>query len=119
VTAVTVYHNPSCGSSRRALDLLADLGVDVEVVRYLQTPPDRPTLERLVAGLVDPVTDLVRRDARLTELGLTNDDVATANQVVDVLERTPALLQRPLVLCGDRVLIGRPVDRIAAFVTGG
>lgn len=119
MTAVTVYHNPSCGSSRRALEILADLGVDVDVVTYLRNPPDRATLERLVAGLVDPVTELVRRDARFAEAGLTDADVATAAQVVDVLERTPALLQRPLVVRGDRVLIGRPTDRIAPFVTGG
>jgi len=116
---VTVYHNPSCGSSRRALALLAEREVEVDVVAYLRTPPDRGTLERLVAGLVDPVTDLVRRDARFRELGLGDADVETAAQVVDLLVREPALLQRPLVVHDDRVLIGRPVERIEAFLNGG
>jgi arsenate reductase (glutaredoxin) len=98
--------------------VLRELGVDHEVVEYLKTPPDRATLERLVAGLEDDPTDLVRRDARFAKLGLTDDDVSTPEQVVDLLVREKALLQRPVLVRGDRAVIGRPKSRIAPFVAG-
>ena len=68
---VTVYHNPNCGSSKNALALLDELGVDYEVVLYLKTPPDRATLTKIVAGLDGPDEDLVRKDNRFEQLGLT------------------------------------------------
>jgi arsenate reductase len=95
--------------------VLQELGVDHDVVLYLKNPPDRETLEAIVAGLEDPPTALVRRDARFGKLGLTDDDVATPEQVVDVILREKALMQRPLLVKGDRAIIGRPKDRVAPF----
>ncbi len=89
------------------------------VVEYLKQPPDRDTLAAIVAGLEDPVTDLVRRDARFEKLGLTDADVTTAEQVVELLAKEKALLQRPVIVHGDRAIIGRPKTRVAPFVTGG
>jgi arsenate reductase len=89
-----------------------ELGVPVHVVLYLKQPPDAETLRAIVAKLEDPVTDLVRRDANFAKLGLTDADVATPEQVVDVLVAHKALLQRPLLVLADRALIGRPKDRV-------
>lgn len=99
--------------------MLQDLGVPFTVVEYLKQPPDRETLRSIVAGLEDPVTDLVRRDARFEKLGLTDADVATADQVVELLAKDKALLQRPVIVHGDRAIIGRPKTRVAPFVSGG
>ncbi len=65
-----------------------ELGVAAEIVIYQKTPPDRPALEAIIAKLVDPVTDLVRRDAEFAKLGLTDADVATTEQVIEVLWAT-------------------------------
>ena len=92
--------------------------VDVEVVRYLETPPDRATLEMIVAALEDPVEDLVRKDANFKKLGLDPDDYTTAPPVIDLLLEHPKLLQRPVLVKGDRAIIGRPKDRVEPFVTG-
>lgn len=89
-----------------------ELGVIAEIVIYQKVPPDRATLERLVAQLEDPVTDLVRRDSLYKRLGLTDADVATPEQVVDIVERHKMLLQRPVVVRGDRAIIGRPKERV-------
>lgn len=89
-----------------------ELGVPVDVVAYLKQPPDADALRAIVAKLEDPVTDLVRRDANFKKLGLTDDDVATPEQVVDVLVAHKALLQRPLLVLPDRALIGRPKERV-------
>src|SRR3954447_6214664 len=114
---VTVYHNPNCGSSKNALALLDELGVDYEVVLYLKTPPARPTLERIVAGLDGPVEDLVRKDSRFEKLGLDPESyVGRPEAVVELLSREKALMQRPLLVRGDKAVIGRPKERIPDFV---
>ena len=87
-------------------------GVDYDTVLYLKTPPDEATLRAIIAKLEDPVTDLVRRDNMWAKLGLTDDDAATPEQVVDLLVRHKQLLQRPLLVTAHRAIIGRPKDRV-------
>ena len=113
---VTILHNNRCSTSRSAMDRLAEAHVQAEVVDYLRHPLDAAALEILLDRLEDAPTDLVRRDAHFAELGLTDADVATREQVVDVLVRHPRLLQRPVLVKGERAIIGRPRDRVAAFL---
>ena len=92
-------------------------GVDVDVVLYMKEPPDRATLEKIVAVLEDPVEDLVRKDANFKKLGLDPDDyVGDAGAVVDVLVDHKGLLQRPLLVREDKAIIGRPKDRVGPFL---
>ena len=91
--------------------------VDAEVVQYLKTPPDRATLEKIVDALEDPVEDLVRKDATFTKLELDPDDYTTGPAVVDLLLAHPKLMQRPVLVKGDRAIIGRPKDRVEPFLT--
>ena len=93
-----------------------ELGIDAEVIVYQKTPPDRAALEWLVAHLEDPSTLLVRRDSLFTKLGLGEDDVRSPEQIVDLLLARKMLLQRPIVVRGDRAIIGRPKDRVRAFL---
>jgi len=116
MAAITIYHNPNCNSSVNGVKIAADLGVDVDVVLYLKTPPDSDTLRGIIAKLEDPVTDLVRRDANFAKLGLTDDDVATDDQVVATIAAHKALLQRPLIVTDDVAIIGRPKDRVSALL---
>ena len=78
--------------------------------------PDREQLTELVDKLEDPTTDLVRRDAQFTKLGITDADVETPEQVIDILEQHPQLLQRPVLVKGDRAIIGRPKTRVPEFL---
>ncbi|MFI5043948.1 MAG: arsenate reductase family protein, partial [Acidimicrobiales bacterium] len=71
----------------------------------------------LLGQLEDPPTDLVRRDAKFKQYGLTDADVATADQVADVLAEHPELLQRPVLVKGGKAIIGRPKDRVAPFLS--
>jgi arsenate reductase len=117
--AVTIYHNPDCSTSRHAIDTLAELGVDADVVPYRKTPPDAATLRVVIAKLdVDQPTDLVRRDALFGRLGLSDSDVATADQVVATLVEHPMLLQRPLLVTDARAFIGRPKERVREQFAG-
>ncbi|MCS5689432.1 uncharacterized protein METZ01_LOCUS18774 [marine metagenome] len=91
--------------------------VEAEVVLYMKTPPDRATLEQIVSVLEDPVEDLVRKDSKFKELGLSPDDyVENPQAVIDLLVERKALMQRPVLVKSDRAIIGRPKDRIAEFL---
>ncbi len=113
---VTILHNQSCSTSRAAMERLGDAHVEAEVVDYLRHPLDAAALEDLLDKLEDAPTELVRRDAYFAELGLTAADVATREQVVDVLAAHPRLMQRPVLVKGDRAIIGRPKERVAGFL---
>jgi len=109
---VTIFHNPNCNSSTNAVNIAKELGVDAEIVLYLKTPPDAATLGKIIDKLEDPVTDLVRRDNLWQKLGLRDEDVATKEQVIDVLVAHKQLLQRPLLVTKKTAIIGRPKDRV-------
>ena len=95
-----------------------ELGVDHDVVLYIKEPPDRKTLESIIAGLEDPVEDLVRKDSKFKKLELNPDDfVDNPNAVIDILVAHKQLLQRPVVVKGDAAIIGRPKDRIREFLS--
>ncbi len=88
-----------------------------ETVLYMKKPPDRQTLEHIVSILEDPVEDLVRKDSRFKKLELNpNDYVDNPQAVVDLLTDQKALMQRPLVVKGNRAIIGRPKSRITEFL---
>lgn len=114
--ALVIYHNPSCSKSRQTLGILQQAGVEPEVVLYKQAPPDRATLEKIVAAVDVEASKLVRRDPEFKEAGLTSADVQTAEQVVEVLLAHPALMERPVVVKGDRVVLGRPPENVEALL---
>jgi arsenate reductase len=88
------------------------------VVEYLKERPDRASLEHLLSILEDPATDLVRRDSQFKKLGLSEADVETKEQIVNLLLGKPRLMQRPVVVMGERAIIGRPKARVLEFLSG-
>src|ERR1700730_9550130 len=96
-----VYHNPSCSKSRGALEILADEGVDHDVVEYLRAPPDRAALERIVDTIDVPPAELVRQDRRFEELGLSASDYTTRDAVIELLLEHPELMQRAGIVRGE------------------
>ncbi|MEI8403654.1 MAG: ArsC/Spx/MgsR family protein [Actinomycetes bacterium] len=116
---VVIFHNPNCSTSRHAVEVAAEMGVSVTERRYLLKAErlDRSEILALAGMLEDPVTDLVRRDANFTKLGLTDADVETVDQVADVLAEHFALLQRPILVRDGRAIVGRPKDRVAPFLS--
>src|SRR5215470_9805028 len=95
---VQIFHNPPCSKSRGAMQILEEKGVDANIVRYLDTPPDRATLERILDAIDDEPIALVRTgDPKFKDSGLTKDDVRTRAQVIDVLLKHPEVMERPVV----------------------
>jgi arsenate reductase len=116
VSEFTVYHNPSCSKSRGALEILAEQGIETDVVQYLKTPPDKKTLERIVDAIPNPPADLVRKDKRFQELGLDATDYTTKAAVVKLLLEHPELMERPVVFRGERAVIARPSENVLTLV---
>ena len=91
--------------------------MDVEIVNYRSNPPGADELRAIIAKLDDPPTTLVRRDALFAKLGLTDADVATVDQIVDVIVNNKMIMQRPLLVSDDRAIIGRPKERVREFLS--
>ena len=94
-----------------------ELGADAEIVIYRKNPPDEARLREIITKLEDPPTDLVRRDSLFQKLGLTDADVETVDQIVQVIVANKMIMQRPLLVTADRAIIGRPKDRVTALLS--
>jgi arsenate reductase (glutaredoxin) len=115
---VTIYHNPHCHASQNAITIADELGVAYDIILYLKERPDRATLEAIADRLEDPVADLVRKDSLFKKLGLDAADYVDRDPVVELLVQRPALLQRPVVVRGERAIVGRPKERIRELLAG-
>ncbi len=94
-----------------------ELGVEADIVNYIKDPLDSATLREIIAKLEDPPTDLVRRDAQFKKLELSDADVDTVDQIVEVLVADKRLLQRPLLVTDETAIIGRPKERVVALLS--
>ena len=108
---VVIYHNTRCSKSRSACELVAGRGVDARIVEYLKTPPGKDELRELLQKLGMKPSELVRRgeDAfKENYAGKALDE----EQWLDALVAHPVLIERPIVVYGDRAVIGRPPEKI-------
>jgi arsenate reductase len=114
---VTLWTNPSCSKSRGAEALLAERGVAVDAVRYLDTPPSRQELERVLGllGTDDPRVLVRTGEALYAQLGLASAD---RDELLDALATHPELIERPVVLRGDRAVVARPPERLLELLDG-
>lgn len=106
-----IYHNPRCSKSRATFALLEERGVELDVVEYLKTPPDRNELETLARKLGGSVADMVRSDEPEYRAAFS-DKTPSRDELLDLLVAQPKLLQRPIVVVGDEARIGRPPERV-------
>lgn len=113
----TLYHNPRCSKSRQALALLEENGIAPTIVKYLDTPPDPATVRALVKKLgLKRAHDLVRdKEAEYKQAGLDKD--ADDDTVINAIARYPKLLERPVLVRGDRAVLGRPPENVLTLVT--
>ncbi|MDO4641463.1 MAG: arsenate reductase (glutaredoxin) [Neisseria sp.] len=114
---IILYHNPRCSKSRAALGLLESRRLQVDVIRYLDTPPDLQTLQNLFKKLgfesarsMMRVKDDLYHSLKLDDPHLDNDALLKA------IAQHPALLERPIAVIGERAAIGRPLELIEAIL---
>jgi arsenate reductase len=108
---VVVWYNPRCSKCRGAEELLAAHGIPAERLLYLDSPPARAEIARVLAllGTADPRTLMRTSEPRYAELGLAS---ATADELIDAMARYPELIQRPVVIWADRAVIARPPETL-------
>jgi arsenate reductase len=112
MTDVTIYHNPACGTSRNTLALIRNAGVEPRVIEYLKTPPDRATLESLIARMsIRPRALLREKGTPYAELGLGSDRWTDA-ELIDHMLRFPILINRPIVVTPWGVKLCRPSEAV-------
>jgi len=110
-----IYHNPRCSKSRAACALIVEKGLAAEVVEYLKTPPGREELRVLLAKLDMRPDEIVRRGEDVYKelfAGRTLSD----DEWLDALVAYPILIERPIVVCGDKAVLARPAEKILALL---
>ena len=118
MTEVTIYHNPSCGTSRNVLGLIRNSGVEPRVVEYLKTPPGRGELADLIRRMGVPVRDVLRRKGTpFDDLGL-GDPSLTDDQLLDAMAAYPILINRPIVATPLGVKLCRPSEAVLDILPG-
>jgi len=110
--SVVIYHNPRCSKSRQGLALLKGNGVDPVIVEYLKSPPSAGELDRILRMLEMEPRELMRRkESEYKELDLA-DEGLSREELISAMVEHPRLIERPIVVSGDRAVIGRPTERV-------
>ena len=113
---ITIYHNPRCSKSRQTLELLNQRGIEPIIVEYLNTPPTHQQLDSVLRGLDMQPRDFMRTgEAEYQELGL-DDENLSRDQLIAAMLNTPKLIQRPVVIAGDQIVIGRPPEAVLTIL---
>jgi arsenate reductase len=114
--AVTIYHNPGCGTSRNTLAMIRQSGEEPIVIEYLKTPPTRERLKELIAAMAIPVRALLReKGTPYAELGL-DDPKWSDDQLLDFMMAHPILINRPIVVTPKGVKLCRPSELVLSIL---
>jgi arsenate reductase len=108
----TLYHNPRCSKSRAALQLLEGRGLAVTVVRYLDTPPSAETLRGLLQRLGIGARELLRTGEEDYKTLNLADPSHSEQALIEAMVSHPKLIERPILVSGDKAAIGRPLDNL-------
>ena len=112
MATVTIYHNPHCSTSRKALDLLRERGIAPTIVEYLKHPPSAAELKAIARATGQPLRTLLRtKQPEYLEQGLDNPSL-TDDQLAAAMHATPVLIERPIVVTPKGARLGRPVEGV-------
>lgn len=115
---VTLFHNPRCSKSREALKLLEEHGARINLVEYVEAPPDEMTLREVVRKLGMRPKDVVRRGEAVFKTLALADMIEDDDAVIRAVLSEPILLERPIAIVGERACIGRPPERVLDLLKG-
>lgn len=113
---VSILHNPRCSKSRQTLELLQQHGITPHVIEYLQTPPSAAELERILSLLAMEPRALMRRDETEYQQLQLDDPALSRGQLIAAMQAHPRLIQRPIVIKGERAVIGRPPENVLSIL---
>ncbi|MBX2846884.1 MAG: arsenate reductase (glutaredoxin) [Acidiferrobacterales bacterium] len=111
-----IYHNPRCSKSRQTLQLLTENGITPTIIEYLKIPPTHQQLDSILRGLeMNPIELMRKGEAEFKELNLANDSLSR-DQLIETMIQHPKLIERPIVVHGDKIAIGRPPESILTIL---
>ncbi len=110
-----IYHNPRCRKSRETLELLQEKGIEPEIILYLQTPPNKEELKAILSKLGIKPFQLIRKGEPIYKENFRGKEL-TDDQWIDAMVANPKLIERPIVIKGDKAVIGRPPVNVLQLV---
>ncbi len=112
---VKIWHNPRCSKSRNALALLEEQGVEIDIVKYLDTPPSRAELIAVLDMLGLSAKGLMRNKEDIyKELGIK--DINDEDMLIGLMVANPKLIERPIVIKDGKAVVGRPIENIVELI---
>jgi arsenate reductase len=112
----TIYHNPRCSKSRQTLALLEENGVSPDVVLYLENPPSKQILTELLGKLGISARDLLRKGEDDYKNNNLKDASLGEAELIAAMHKFPKLMERPIVVKGDRAVLGRPPENVLGLI---
>lgn len=112
---IKIYHNPRCTKSSQGIALLKEQNLDFEEIRYLDKPLSKQDLKDLIAKLNIPAIDLVRKNEAIWKSQFKGKDLSE-DAIIDVMLLYPKFIERPIVVNGDKAVIGRPTEQILSIL---
>lgn len=110
--SVRIFHNPRCSKSRHAMGLLEDNKVQPQVVEYLKTPPTAVELDEILASLEMEPRELMRKGEAAYKNNNLDDPSLDRAQLIQAMVENPILIERPIVIKGNKAAIGRPPEKV-------
>ena len=112
----TIYHNPRCSKSRQTLELLKEKGIEPAVVLYLEETPSAPELAELSEKLGMSVREMLRTGEDAYKEHNLKDETLSDEALLDAMAAFPKLIQRPIVVKGERAVMGRPPENVLELI---
>jgi len=108
---IQIWHNPKCSKSRNAMTLLKEKGINANIVKYLETSPSKEQLKDVLKKLNMKASELLRTGEDIyKELNLKN--VIDEEQLIEIMVEHPILIERPIIIKGDKAVIARPIEKL-------
>ena len=112
---VTLWHNPRCSKSRNAVALLEEKNIEVDVIKYLDTPPSKEELVAVLKMLGISARELMRTKEEIYKT-LNLKDIEDETKLIEAMIANPKLIERPIVIKDGKAAIGRPIENIIAIL---
>ncbi|WP_455212232.1 arsenate reductase (glutaredoxin) [Kaarinaea lacus] len=115
--SVKIYHNPRCSKSRQTLSILQEHGIEPEIINYLQQPPSKAQLKNILVLLDMQPRDLIRKKEPEYKAHHLDDPSLSKEQLLDAMIQHPKLIERPIVVNGNKAVLGRPPENVLEIIS--
>ncbi len=116
MTEIKIFHNPRCSKSRQTLQLLQDNNITPEIILYLESPPTKNDLKDLLKKLGISARELLRTSEQAYKEAGLSDASLSENQLLEAMINEPKLIERPIVVAGDKAVLGRPPENALELI---